>query len=295
MTATPAPGRTLTVDAHHHVWDVERREHAWLAGLPAIRRTFDTGDLGPLARAAGVDGTVLVQVLNTTQDTQDFLAVAAHDPLVLGVVGWVDLTAPDVVDQVARLRGLPGGDRLVGVRHLAADEPDPRWLLRDDVVRGLRALATTGLPYDVLLAHDRLPVAVELAAVVPELPLVLDHLGKPAIADGVLDPWRAHVTALAAHEQVSVKLSGMVTEAGAGWTVDSLRPYAEHVLASFGAGRVMAGSDWPVCLLAASYGQVVDANRALVAELTDAERAAVLGGTATAFYGLSPRPEGTAS
>ncbi len=131
------------------------------------------------------------------------------------------------------------------MRHLAADEPDPRWLLRDDVVRGLRALATTGLPYDVLLAHDRLPVAVELAALVPELPLVLDHLGKPAIAGGVLDPWREHLTALAAHQQVSVKLSGMVTEGGDGWTVDALRPYAEHVLGAFGADRVMAGSDWP--------------------------------------------------
>ena len=291
MTVAPP----LTIDAHHHVWDVEHREHAWLEALPAIRRTFAADDLRPFARAAGVDATVLVQVLATAQDTQDLLAVAAADPLVLGVVGWVDLTAADVLEQVARLRALPGGDRLVGVRHLAADEPDPRWLLRDDVVRGLRALATTGLPYDVLLAHDRLPVAVELAALVPELPLVLDHLGKPAISDGVLDPWREHVTALAAHEQVGVKLSGMVTEAGDGWTVDTLRPYAEHVLASFGADRVMAGSDWPVCLLAASYGEVVDANRALVAGLSDDERAAVLGGTAAHVYGLSPRAPGRAS
>lgn len=283
-----APAPVPEIDAHHHVWDVERREHGWLAGLPALDRTFDLDDLRPLAAAAGVDGTVLVQVLAQTGDTEDFLALAARHPLVRGVVGWVDLTGPDVASELARLRSLPGGDRLVGVRHLAQDEPDPRWLVRPDVLAGLAAVAEADLAYDVLVRHHQLPAAVELAERVPALRLVLDHLGKPDVAAGALDPWREQVRALAAHPQVSAKLSGLVTEAGEEWDVERLRPFAGHLLDAFGPQRVMSGSDWPVSTLAAPYAEVLAVNRQLVAGLTPGERADVLGGTATRVYRLTP-------
>jgi L-fuconolactonase len=204
------------------------------------------------------------------------------------VVGWVDLTAPDAGDRLAALRDAPGGDRLVGIRHQVQSEPDPEWLSRADVRRGLRAVAAAGLAYDLLTIPDQLAAAEATARALPEARFVVDHLSKPPIAAGGREPWETRIRALAAHPNVSCKLSGMVTEADwAAWTVGDLRPYAEVVLDAFGPARVMFGSDWPVCTLAATYGEVVAAAAELTAELSDGERAAVLGGTATAVYGLA--------
>lgn len=291
MTSSPSP-TAPRIDAHHHVWDLAVREQAWLAELPAIDRTFGLDDLRPSLERVGVDGTVLVQVATVVAETEEFLALAAAEPLVRGVVGWVDLTAPDVADEIARLRGMPGGELLVGVRHQVQGEPDPRWLLRDDVLAGLAAVAGAGLAYDLLVVPEQLPAAVEVVGRVPQLTFVLDHLGKPDIAAGRLDPWRGHLSALAAHPHVAAKLSGMVTEAGTGWTVDTLRPFASHLLEAFGPERVMAGSDWPVCLLAASYTDVAALTEQQLEELSAPERADVLGGTATRVYGLDV-PAGT--
>jgi len=203
------------------------------------------------------------------------------------VVGWVDLTDPGVADVLGALRERPGN--LVGVRHLVQGEPDPEWLSRPDVRRGLKAVGAAGLTYDLLTKPVQLPAAIATARALPEMTFVLDHLSKPPIAAGKLEPWARLVRELAAEPNVSCKLSGMVTEADrAGWTVEQLRPYAATVLEAFGPARVMFGSDWPVCLLAASYAEVVDAAEALSAGLSEAERADVFAGTAERAYGLRP-------
>ncbi|WP_198942961.1 amidohydrolase family protein [Actinophytocola xanthii] len=279
------------IDSHHHLWDPATRDYPWMAAaaLDPIRHAYTLEDLR--AVAAGVSGTVLVQTVASTEETEEFLATAAAaDGLVLGVVGWVDLLAPDVADHVARLRSLPGGDLLVGVRHQAEDEPDPRWLVRPDVLRGIAALAEAGLVYDVLVREPQLPAAVELVGLLPSVRFVLDHAGKPPVASGALDGWAGLVTRLAEHPNVFCKLSGLVTEADwHSWRVDQLRPVAEHVLAAFGPERVMFGSDWPVCELAASYQQVTESAGALLASLSEAQRAEVFAGTAVRCYGLRLR------
>jgi L-fuconolactonase len=283
---------TGRVDAHHHVWDLAVRDQPWIGGeaMAPIRRSFRLAELRPHAAAAGVVQTVLVQTLALPQETPELLAVAAGSELVAGVVGWVDLTAADVAGQLAALRERPGGERLVGVRHLVQDEPDPDWLDRQDVRRGLAAVAAAGLVYDLLTLPHQLPAAVRTAAALPELRFVLDHLSKPPIAAGELEPWASLVRRLAALDNVACKLSGMVTEADwARWDVADLRPYADTVLAAFGPARVLFGSDWPVCLLAAPYGEVVAAAERLVGGLSAAEQADVFGGSARRAYRL-PAP-----
>ncbi|MFI8455425.1 amidohydrolase family protein [Kitasatospora sp. NPDC085464] len=287
----------MRVDAHHHLWELGRRPHSWLdePELAAVRRDFGPADLAPRAREAGIDRTVLVQVLPDAAETEEFLALAAAEPLIAGVVGWADLTAPGIADTLAELRRRPGGDRLVGIRHLVQGERDPAWLARPDVRRGLRAVGDAGLCYDLLVRPRQLPAAIDAVRALPGQPFVLDHLAKPPIARGEPEPWAGRVRELAREPNVFCKLSGMVTEAAPdGWTVAGLRPYAETVLDAFGPERVMFGSDWPVCLVAASYGQVVSAAEELTDGLEPHERAQVFGGTATRIYGLGePAPSGS--
>ncbi|GAA5699311.1 amidohydrolase [Streptomyces avermitilis] len=279
----------MTVDAHHHVWDLSVRDQDWITGpeLQPLRRNFTVADLEPEARAAGVDRTVLVQTVTVAEETPEFLALAAESELIGGVIGWTDLTRPDVADELARLAELPGGAYLRGIRHQVQGEPDPDWLLRPDVRRGLAAVAGAGLVHDLVVLPHQLPACVKSARDLPELIFVLDHLGKPPIASGAREPWATHVRALAALPNTVCKLSGMVTEAGPGtWTADALRPYADTVLDAFGPGRLMFGSDWPVCTLAASYGQVIDVANELTAALGADEREDLFSGTATRVYGL---------
>lgn len=255
----------MTVDAHHHVWDLFVRDQDWIPETSPLRRNFTIKDLAPEAHAAGVDRTVLVQTITVAEETPEFLALAAAHDLVAGVVGWTDLTRPDITDELSRLRELPGGHYLKGIRHQVQGEPDPEWLLRPDVRRGLAAVAEAGLVYDLVVLPHQLPACTRAAASLPQLTFVLDHLGKPDIASGALEPWATDVRALAAHPNTVCKLSGMVTEADhTTWTVDDLRPYADVVLEAFCPDRLMFGSDWPVCGLAATYGEVLDTARQLV-------------------------------
>ncbi|WP_406398129.1 amidohydrolase family protein [Streptomyces sp. NBC_00879] len=277
------------IDAHHHVWDLAVRDQDWITGpeLAPVRGDFSLDDLAPEARAEGVRATVLVQTVTVAGETPELLALADGSDLVAGVVGWTDLTAPGVADTLAGLRELPGGDRLVGIRHQVQGEPDPRWLLRPDVQGGLAAVAAAGLVYDLVVRPHQLPAAAEAAARLPGLTFVLDHLGKPPIAARELEPWAGEVRALAARPNAVCKLSGMVTEAAwSTWSTPDLRPYAETVLEAFGPDRLMFGSDWPVCRLAASYAEVVAAARALTHRLSEGERTAVFEGTARRVYGL---------
>ena len=272
-------GWMFRVDAHHHLWDLSVRDQSWITDdLAAIRRTFTVDDL---AAVAHVDATVVVQTVSVPEETPELLAIA--DPLIAGVVGWVDLTAVDAADRLAALRS----DRLVGIRHQVQDEPDPGWLCRPDVRAGLEAVAREGLVYDLLTLPAQLPAAIDTVRALPDLQFVLDHLSKPPIATGELEPWASQLRALAAHENVACKLSGMVTEADwSAWSVAGLRPYAETVLDAFGPERVLFGSDWPVCLLAASYEAVLDAAEQLTAGLSAAEREQIFGGTARRIYTL---------
>ncbi|NGO69202.1 amidohydrolase family protein [Streptomyces boncukensis] len=272
----------LTVDAHHHLWDPARRSYPWLAGdaLAPIRRRYDEAELR--ARTGPGVRTVLVQTVSSAEETAEFLAVAAASDTVAGVVGWADLTAPEPA--------LPPDPRLVGLRHQAEDEPDPEWLLRADVHRSLARLGERGLVYDLLVRPPQRRAALACARALPGVRFVLDHAGKPAVADGEWDTWARWLTAMAGCSNVTCKLSGLVAEAPwGGWDAALLRPYAEHLLAAFGADRVMFGSDWPVCELAAGpagYGAVRTLAGELLAGCSPGERAAVLGGCARRVYRL---------
>ncbi|HYH89329.1 MAG TPA: amidohydrolase family protein [Solirubrobacteraceae bacterium] len=279
----------MIVDAHHHLWDPARRDYPWMTGdAAALRRPIGLGDLRAAVEPLGVGATVAVQAASTEEETVELLALAAASGgLVAGVVGWIDLTAPDAGERLASLESAPGGERLVGIRHAVHDEPDPGWLDRDDVVRGLRAVARAGLPYDLLLFPEHIEAATRVAASAPELALVVDHGAKPRIAAGEREPWSSDLAALAAHEQVHCKLSGLVTEADRdGWREQDVAAYGERLLELFGPERLMFGSDWPVCTLAASYAEVLDLAHSVVAPLNAGEQEAVLAGTARRFYGL---------
>jgi predicted TIM-barrel fold metal-dependent hydrolase len=283
------------VDAHHHVWDLSVRDQDWITGaeLAPLRRDFTLADLAPEARAAGVAATVLVQTITVADETPEFLALAADSDLVAGVVGWTDLIAPDIADTLAELRAGPGGEYLVGIRHQVQGEPDPRWLVRPEVLRGLSAVAEAGLVYDLVVKPHQLAAAAEAAERLPGLTFVLDHLGKPPIASGELAPWAQQIRRLAALPNTVCKLSGMVTEADwSSWTIEALTPYADTVLDAFGPGRLMFGSDWPVCRLAATYAEVIAVAHALTTGLDPAERHDVFTGTAVRTYDLpvTPRP-----
>ena len=275
----------MVVDAHHHFWDPSRHDYPWMGDeLAAIRRHFGPEDLAPLLAAAGVDRTILVQTISSLDETREFLATAAGTDFVAGVIGWVDLIEPSVGDTLAELRTGAGGKFLVGIRHQVHDEPDPRWLLRDDVQRGIEAVGEAGLVYDLLVKTRELPAAVELARSFPDLRFVVDHIAKPRIAAGPRDPdWEQAMAPLAGCPNVYCKLSGMVTEARwTDWTPGDLLPYVTRVLEWFGAERCMFGSDWPVCLLASDYARVLSTMRTILGDDGD-----VFGATATRVYRLS--------
>ena len=282
--------RTARVDAHHHLWDPGRRAYPWMdESVAAIRRPFGPDDLDAAAGPQGFGQTIAVQAVSSVEETEELLDVAATSGRVAGVVGWVDLAGPEVADTLAALRARPGGRALVGVRHQVHDEPDPGWLLRDDVGRGLAAVAAAGLVYDLLVRERELPAARAVARRLPELTLVVDHLAKPRIRDGALEPWAGELAALARQPNVACKVSGLVTEADwDAWTPGQLVPYVRHAAEVFGPDRLLFGSDWPVCLLAAGYAEVVEATVEALdgAGLGPAERDGVLGANAHRLYRL---------
>jgi len=277
------------IDAHQHFWDPARYSYPWMAGdaMDPVRRPFGPDDLRPSLRAADIDATVLVQTLSSPAETREFLQLAETTDVVRGVVGWVDLTSPSVGDDLDGLLDGPSGHWLVGIRHQVQDEPDPNWLRRGDVQRGLAAVQRRGLTYDVLVRARELPAATDAIRRFPELRFVLDHIAKPSIAAGRDDPWMLGMPALAAEPNVSVKLSGMVTEANwASWTPDDLRPFVGRVVDWFTPQRLLFGSDWPVCLLAGSYQSVLTGLTAALPAMSPSELEQVFGGNAKRTYGI---------
>jgi L-fucono-1,5-lactonase len=299
VTAAGAPAPDLraagapVIDSHQHFWDLSAHDQPWLASDPVLApllRNYTLADLAPLAAAEGVTASVVVQSVHESWETPELLALAAGPGLVAGVVGWADLTAPDVADVLARLRELPGGDRLAGIRHPVLIEPDPGWLARPDVLRGLAAVAGAGLAYDVVGEPRHLPAAVTAARQVPGLRFVLDHLGNPDMSPEPSQPWASAVTQFAALENTTAKLSGILgippPPGASPGTLAHLSPYYDFALRAFGPDRLMFGSDWPPCTLDATYAEVLATARALTADLSGPEQRAIFSGTARRIYRL---------
>jgi L-fuconolactonase len=276
------------IDAHQHYWKVDQFDYGWARqGVPSLDRDYLPHELEPQLDRNEVDGTVLVQVLHTEQETRWMLDLAHDHPSIAGVVGWVDLTQPP--DTIAvRLEDLRRDPRLVGIRHLVHEETDVDWLRRADVVRGLAVLENQDVPFDLLLRPPHLPHVPWLSERLPRLQMVIDHLAKPRIRDGAMQPWAADMTAAAANANVWCKVSGMITEADhATWTAGDLAPYVAAAMRAFGPDRLMFGSDWPVCTLAGSYNRVIGALREVLGGIDDATETRIFKGSAQAFYGLS--------
>lgn len=284
------------IDAHQHFWAYRPDHYPWMGpGQDGLRRDHLPEELQMLMAQAGVAGTVAVQARQMEGETEWLLGLARQHRFVRGVVGWFDFTAPDVEARMERLADDP---LLVGARELIHDMPDPDYAVSRDHVRGVRAAARYGLTYDLLLKPPHLPAATRLVDLLPDQRFVVDHIAKPPMATGELEPWASGVRELARRPNVWCKLSGLVTEAvkpGESLTVDELyarvEPYLEACLEAFGAGRLMVGSDWPVCTVVAGYGETMGIARRFVGRFSEDEQRAVLAGNCVAFYGLVDRSE----
>lgn len=275
----------MIVDGHCHLWRIARGDYDWLKpNLGALYRDFEPADLVPLLAGAGLAGAVVVQAAPTAAETRFLLDLAARTPALLGVVGWTDLTNSDAPATIAELAKAP---LLKGIRPMLQDLPNDDFILQPAAAPGLQALVDHELRFDALVRPRHLPVLCRLRERYPTLPIVVDHLAKPGIAADEWEPWASALRDLASDGLTVCKLSGMVTEAGPGWTVSQLARYADLVFDIFGPDRVMWGSDWPVVLLASDYDGWLETTTTLLAGLSANERAAVMGGTAQRFYGLS--------
>jgi L-fuconolactonase len=275
----------MRIDAHQHFWRYSPAQYPWIGeSMASLRRDFLPGDLAPLLRASGFDASIAVQASQSLDDTRFLLSLADDHPLIAGVVGWVDLSADDVREELATCAA---HSKLVGVRHIVHDEPDDRFLLREDFCRGIAQLAEFDLTYDILIFPRHLPVAIEFVSRFPSQRFVLDHLAKPQIRSGEIRTWAQGLRELAQHPNLWAKLSGLVTEASwTDWTVAQIRPYLDVAFECFGADRLMIGSDWPVCTVAADFGQTMNVVIEYLDGRSAAEREAVLGGTAARFWQL---------
>ena len=276
----------MRIDAHQHFWRYAPETHGWITDeMAVLRRDYGPEDLAGHLRDHRLDGSIAVQAATTELENAYLLDLAGAAPSILGVVGWVDLTDEEAERSLVRFAEHP---RAVGIRHIVQDEPDDRFLDRPDFRRGVGHLAALGLVYDVLVYERQLPAALEFVRAFPEQPMVLDHLAKPRIAAGEFEPWASRIREIARCENLTAKVSGLVTEADwANWTPADLRPYLDTALEAFGPGRLMFGSDWPVCRLAGEYDAVRSALDEWLATLGASERAAIEGGTAARVYGLA--------
>ena len=275
----------MHIDAHQHFWIYEQRAYSWIDdSMATLRRDFLPTDLKPELERSGFQGCVAVQARQTLEETQWLLELAERAPFILGVVGWVDLRSPRLRFE---LEPLAGKSKLVGVRHIVQSEPDERFLLQPDFLRGIAMLEEFDLAYDILIYPRHLPVAAQLAARFPRQRFVLDHLAKPPIKSGAVDVWARGIRELASFPNVFCKMSGLVTEADwQAWKPEDMRPYLEVAFDCFGPSRLMIGSDWPVCTVAAPYARVMGLVKDYLGKYPAEEREAVLGGNAATFWRL---------
>ena len=275
----------MLTDSHQHFWQVGRFDYPWMTSdLGVLYRDYLPHDLAPIIEARGVTSTVLVQASNSVAESRWLLNLADENSFIAGVVGWVDLMSPIIDAQLDELTVHP---KFKGVRHLVESEPNDDWLVQPSVLSGLRQLARYGLSYDLLVHTRHLKYVPQVVETVPELAFVIDHMAKPPIAKNEIKEWSHALKPLASYSNVHCKLSGLVTEANwTSWQIDDLRPYVEYALKLFGADRLMFGSDYPVCLLAASYERVLDAFQEILEPLSDADREKVFSNNAAKFYRL---------
>ena len=278
----------MQIDAHQHFWKYDPTQYEWIDdSMAALRRDFGPEDLALALKENDFDGSIAVQTRQSIQETRWLLDLADRSRQILAVVGWVDLRAPNVKSQ---LRELTGNPKLLGIRHIVQSEPDDQFLLRRDFLDGIAILEEFGLAYDILIYTKHLPVAIEFVKKFPRQLFVLDHLAKPPIRRGPMDSWAEGIRRLADFPNVYCKLSGLVTEADwEHWTAEQIRPYLDVVFDCFGPDRLMIGSDWPVCLVAASYSRVIGLVRNYISELAPQSLPAVLGDNAARFYRVPSR------
>ncbi len=278
-----------TIDSHQHFWRLARGDYGWLdeAGVAPIRRDFLPEDLAPLLARAGIARTIAVQAAETEAETDFLLELAERTPFIAGVVGWLDMEGERFAERLAHYAANP---LFVGLRPVLQGHADDRYILRPVVLDNLKRVADSGLAFDILTFPRHMPHVARALEQVPGLRAVVDHISKPAIAEGRLDPWRDDIAAIAAFPDVSCKVSGLVTEAAPDWRLADLRPYVDHVAAQFGEDRLLFGSDWPVATLAATYGDVAHAARALLGRHFGPEgMAKIFGANAARFYRLTER------
>jgi L-fuconolactonase len=272
----------VKLDAHQHFWRYSAAEYPWIATGSALQRDWLPTDLADLQSPLGFDGSIAVQARQTLAETRWLLSLADRHPGIRGVVGWVDLRSAELDAQLGEFAAHP---KFVGVRHVVQDEPDDRFMLGAEFLRGLGQLRTLGLTYDLLIFPKQLPSVREVVARFPEQPFVLDHLAKPAIKQRKLEPWATEIRALAQHPNVFCKLSGLVTEADhRHWLEDDLRSYLDVAAEAFGPARLMIGSDWPVCLLAAGYERTMEVVMTWAQKFSSTEQAGIFGNNCVRFY-----------
>jgi L-fuconolactonase len=275
----------LTIDAHHHLWRYTPLEFGWIdEPMQTLRRDFLPEDLKTAMATAGVDGSIAVQARQTLEETRWLLDLAEATDAIRGVVGWAPIAGEEFP---GCMEEFDGREKLKGLRHVIQGEKDEHYVLREDFNSGIRTLAGSGLVYEILIYERHLADTIYFVDEHPEQVFVLDHVAKPLIAAGRLEPWAARMRELALRQNVWCKVSGMVTEAKwDAWSPETLKPYLDVAVDAFGPERLMAGSDWPVCLVASGYAQWWQVLRDYFAEFSEAERAAVFGGTAINVYGL---------
>jgi len=265
----------MRIDSHHHLWDLSIRPQEWMVGdgMDPVKRNFDTTDLRSAIEGTGVEKTILVHATTTHAETYELLALADVDPTIIGVVGWLQIDSVDAIKECEKYLQAPGASYLKGIRDVAQDLPDSSYLAKPQSIATVRVLGKLGLTYDILTKTPELQAAIDLVQACPDVQFVLDHISKPYIAKGELEPWKSLISKLASFENVSCKISGMVTEAKwNAWEVSDFAPYVDHIIESFSPQRLMFGSDWPVALLAApSYSKVVHLAEDLTVKFTETE------------------------
>lgn len=279
----------LRIDSHHHIWDLSVRPQTWMKddSVKPISRTILMNELEPELEKAKITHTVIVQTVATVDETPEFLDLSISHPKICAVVGWLDLESNDIRPQLDKYLAHPGGKNLVSIRDLAQDKEDPNWLLRDNVVRNIHRIGEAGLVFDILTRPPQLAAAVELVKISPNNSFVLDHISKPYMAKGEMQPWADQISQISSFENVAVKVSGLFTEANwHNWSHQTFRPYLDHVLNSFTPSRMMFGSDWPVCLLAATYSDTINLMEDFVKDFSDSEQTSFWSDTAKQVYKL---------
>jgi L-fuconolactonase len=279
----------MRIDSHHHVWDLSVRPQTWMKGdeLKPISRSILMDELEPELEKAKIDFTVIVQTVPTPDETPEFLDLSLTHPKICAVVGWLDLESIDIRPQLEKYLSHPGAKNLVSIRDIAQDKPDPNWFLREDVIKNIHQIAEYGLTFDILTKPPQLAAAVEMVKQSPQNTFVLDHISKPYIAKSEMQPWADKISEIALHENVFVKVSGLFTEANwHNWNHQTFAPYLDHILNTFTPARMMFGSDWPVCLLAATYTDTINLMEEFVKEFSVSEQELFWANTAKRAYKL---------